>query len=176
MDSPSLKSLYPRGHPPACHSWRRVPVVPEGQVVQGVPSAPGLGHPGTKERAWFGGSAKLGVRGRGVLPPSTDTHLLPLQAWLPRHPREPRGPHFTLQRGAVGAQQVARQGGGCPPSPCHSLHPTYGFAILARISLGMTERGQVSVHVGRVGGQTTPCGGELTHRLTVPARGSILPR
>lgn len=128
-------------------------------MVQGVPLAPGLGHPGTKEREQLGGSAELGVRGRGVLPPNTGTHLLPLQAWLPWHPREPWGPHFTLQKGAVGAQQVARQEGGCSPSPCHPLHSTYGFAILARISLGMTERGQVSVQVGRVWGQRTPCGG-----------------
>lgn len=107
------------------------------------------------------------------MPPSTGTHLLPLQTWLPWHPREPRGPHFTLQRGALGDQQVARQGSGCPPSPCHPFHPTYGFAVLARISLGMAERGQVSVHVGRVGEQGTPC--TLTHRLAVPARGSVLP-
>lgn len=105
------------------------------------------------------------------MPPSTGTHLLPLQTWLPRHPREPRGPHFTLQRGALGDQQVARQGSGCPPPPCHPFHSTYGFAILARISLGMAERGQVSVHVGRVGEQGTPCRGKSDSQARHPCQG-----
>lgn len=151
---PSLTAPCPRGHPPACHSWRRVLVVPEGRVVQGVPSAPRRGHPGTEERAGFGGAAKRGLRGRGghVLPPNTGTHLLPLQARLPRHPGEPRGSHFTLPRGAVGVSRWRGKGGPSPVTP----HPTYGFAVLAGVSLGMAERGQVSVQVGGVGGQGTP--------------------
>lgn len=35
-------------------------MVPEGQVVQGVPLAPHLGHPSTEERVRFRGAAELG--------------------------------------------------------------------------------------------------------------------
>lgn len=98
-------------------------MVPEGQVVQGVPLAPRLGHPGTKQRERFGGSAELGVRERGVLPPNTGTHLLPLQARLPWHPREPWGPHFTLQRDQWGSAGGKARGWlfpiTLPPPPPH---------------------------------------------------------
>jgi len=62
---PPPKSLSPRGHPPACHAWMRVLAVPGDRVVQGVPSAPRLGHPGTEERAQFVSIAQLPARGRG---------------------------------------------------------------------------------------------------------------
>ena len=56
-------------------------------------------------------------------------------------------------------------------------HPTYGFAVLSGITLGMAERGEISVRAARGGGRGDTQGvGGSTHGLAVPARGSVLPR
>lgn len=177
MDPPSPKPLHPRGHPPACRSWRRVLAVLEGRVVQGVPSAPCLGHPGTEERARFGGAAKLGLRGRGgtFRPPTPALTFSPFWPGSPGIPGNPGGPISPCRGEQRGVSRRQGKGVAVPHHPA-TPHLTYGFAVLARISLGMAERGQVSVQVGRVGGQGTPPGEESTHRLAVSARGSVFPR
>lgn len=69
-------------------------MVPGARVVQGVPSAPRLAHPGTEERAWFASTSKRKGGRRHVV--STSTHLLPLHTRLPRRPGEALRPHITL--------------------------------------------------------------------------------
>lgn len=83
----------------------------------------------------------------------TVTHLLPLHPGLSWGPGEPLGPHHALQRGAQRVGEVQGR-----PSPAAPLcPPTYGFAILAGIALGMAKgRGQRGVQ-GKKGEQPHRC-------------------
>lgn len=93
---PHPKSSYPRGHPPACHAWRRVLVVPGDRVVQGVPLAPHLGHPGREERVLFVRAAQAMARGKGgnsMSCPSTPALTFsPFSPGSPGIPGNPWGP------------------------------------------------------------------------------------
>lgn len=147
------KSLCPRGYPPACHAWRRVLVVLGGQVVQGVPLVPHLGHPST-ERVQFASAAKSMARGRGgssVCRPPPQAPALTFSPFRPGSPGVPGNPWGPISPckaegwGVSGWQGKGMAGTHHPPPP----HPTYRFAVLARIALGMAERGEVSVQAGR---------------------------
>lgn len=83
---PSPKSLYPRGHPPACHAWMRVL---GDQAVQGAPLALRLGHPGTKERVRFASVAQPSARGRGGSSVCHPPTLIPALTFSPFRPGSP---------------------------------------------------------------------------------------
>lgn len=174
------KSLCPRGYPPACHAWRRVLVVLGDQVVQGVPLVPHLGHPST-ERVQFESAAKSMARGRGgsgvCRPPhtGTSTHLLPLQTGLAWCPGEPLGPHIALQRGGVGGQWVARQGGVWHPSlPTPPPHLQVCRPRQDRPRDGREGRGQAGRQAA-VGGEGKPKGwkAQLTGSPSLPGAPSF---
>lgn len=67
-------------------------MVLEGQVVQGVLSAPCLGHPGIEERVRFVGAAELGMRGRGATPALTFSPFWPGSPGIPGNPGGPISP------------------------------------------------------------------------------------
>lgn len=99
-------------------------------MVQGVPSAPLLGHPGTEERPWFvGGAAELGVRGReGMLcPPALALTFSPFRPGSPGIPGNPGGPISPCKEEHWGISRWQGKGVGVPHHPATPSIPLTGL-------------------------------------------------
>lgn len=78
------------------------------RVVQGVPLAPHLGHPGREERVWFVRAAQAMARGKGgsrmSCPPTPALTFSPFSPGSPGIPGNPWGPMAPCEGNHLGVR------------------------------------------------------------------------